>query len=94
MNNALIESSLCIPSLDNNLRQGEACVIALSQLAALPGHRGAEIAALRPAGISVTVSIGLASNQQNPGITLAQLLNCADKALYAAKAQGRNILCD
>jgi two-component system cell cycle response regulator len=50
----------------------------------------AEIEALRPAGVSITVSIGLASNQLNPGMTLTQLLNHADKALYAAKAQGRN----
>jgi two-component system cell cycle response regulator len=53
----------------------------------------AEIEALRPAGVSITVSIGLASNQLNPGMTLTQLLNHADKALYAAKAQGRNTVC-
>jgi two-component system cell cycle response regulator len=52
-----------------------------------------EVEALRPAGVSITISIGLASNQQNPEMTLTQLLNRADKALYAAKAQGRNRVC-
>ena len=52
-----------------------------------------EIAALNPADVSVTVSIGLATNQHRPDMTLTQLLNHADKALYAAKAQGRNKVC-
>jgi len=52
-----------------------------------------EVAALNPANVPITVSIGLASNQQNPNLTLTQLLNHADKALYAAKAQGRNQVC-
>ena len=47
-----------------------------------------EIEALEPAGVSVTVSIGLATNQQNPGLTLTQLLNRADKALYAVALTG------
>jgi diguanylate cyclase (GGDEF)-like protein len=49
-----------------------------------PGHgqpRGA-------ASIAITVSIGLARHR--PGDPLAHTLECADKALYAAKAQGRN----
>jgi two-component system cell cycle response regulator len=53
----------------------------------------AEIESLQPGGISITVSIGLATNQHNPGMPLTQLLNYADKALYAAKAQGRNKVC-
>jgi len=49
-----------------------------------------EIEGLQPAGVHVTVSIGVATNQLNPDMSLTQLLNRADKALYAAKAQGRN----
>lgn len=49
-----------------------------------------DIEALNPADLTITVSIGLATNQQNQEITMTQLLNHADKALYAAKAQGRN----
>lgn len=52
-----------------------------------------DIEALNPANVAVTVSIGLATNQHHPEMTLTQLLNHADKALYAAKAQGRNKVC-
>jgi diguanylate cyclase (GGDEF)-like protein len=52
-----------------------------------------EIENLHPGGVTVTVSIGLTSNQQHPHITLTQLLNQADKLLYVAKAQGRNNVC-
>jgi two-component system cell cycle response regulator len=52
-----------------------------------------EIQALKPRDIAITVSIGLATSQQNPSISLTQLINHADTALYAAKAQGRNKVC-
>ncbi len=52
-----------------------------------------EIEALNPAGVAITVSIGLATNQHRPEMTLTQLLNHADQALYTAKAQGRNQVC-
>ena len=51
------------------------------------------VEALRPGEVEITVSIGLATNQHTPTMSLTQLLNHADKALYAAKAQGRNKVC-
>jgi diguanylate cyclase (GGDEF)-like protein len=52
-----------------------------------------QVETLCPEGIPITVSIGIASNQHDPELTLTQLLNYSDKALYAAKAQGRNRVC-
>ena len=40
-------------------------------------------------GIKVTISLGVSSLESNPGI-LSELLSQADKALYKAKASGRN----
>jgi two-component system cell cycle response regulator len=45
---------------------------------------------LDPAGIEVTVSIGLACVDDYPGDDLNTLISHADKALYAAKDAGRN----
>jgi two-component system cell cycle response regulator len=45
---------------------------------------------LDPAGIEVTISIGLASVEDHPGDDLNTLLGFADEALYAAKEAGRN----
>ncbi len=52
-----------------------------------------EIEALRPGDVPITVSIGVSTNQQSPEMTLTQLIGNADRALYAAKAQGRNRVC-
>ena len=53
----------------------------------------AQVEALRPAGHPITVSIGIASTSTQPDQTLTQLLTQADRALYAAKARGRNQVC-
>lgn len=50
----------------------------------------AQVEALRPAGYPITISIGLASTAGLSTPTLTQLLTLADRALYAAKARGRN----
>ena len=50
----------------------------------------AQVEALRPAGYPITISIGLASTAELSTPTLTQLLTLADRALYAAKARGRN----
>jgi diguanylate cyclase (GGDEF)-like protein/PAS domain S-box-containing protein len=41
----------------------------------------------------VTASVGIASVQPNRSLTMEDLLEWADKALYAAKAAGRNRVC-
>ncbi|MET0026101.1 MAG: response regulator [Candidatus Thiodiazotropha sp.] len=45
---------------------------------------------LNPAGIQVTISIGLAAAYEHPGKDLNTLIGYADKALYVAKEAGRN----
>lgn len=52
-----------------------------------------QIEVLRPLGQPITVSIGVASTDSQPEQTLTQLLTRADRALYAAKARGRNRVC-
>lgn len=49
-----------------------------------------EIEQLRPSNIEVTVSIGLVSSLDYPKTTLTRFMAMADKALYAAKENGRN----
>ena len=51
-----------------------------------------DIAALKPAGVNITVSIGLASTADHPNESLTRFLALADKALYMAKETGRNRL--
>lgn len=48
---------------------------------------------LRPEGVNVTVSIGIAGVEDHPDANLNALLGIADKALYAAKDNGRNQVC-
>jgi two-component system cell cycle response regulator len=45
---------------------------------------------LEPAGVKVTLSVGLASMKDHPDSDLAQILALADKALYHSKKTGRN----
>lgn len=48
------------------------------------------VAALKPGGVSISVSVGVTCSEQNPDADLNALIALADKALYAAKAAGRN----
>jgi two-component system cell cycle response regulator len=90
----------------NNLREdtlavrfgGEEFTVLLPRCNLLEAQRRAEslrtqIEALRPAGHAITVSIGVASTSEQSDFTLTQLLTLADRALYAAKAHGRNQVC-
>ncbi|MEO7557598.1 MAG: response regulator [Gammaproteobacteria bacterium] len=45
---------------------------------------------LRPLGIPITISLGIASPLDHPGVNLNQLLGLADNALFAAKKADRN----
>lgn len=49
--------------------------------------------ALQPEEVSVTVSIGIAGVDDHPEANVNALLGIADKALYAAKDNGRNQVC-
>jgi len=49
-----------------------------------------DIEILKPAGVKITVSIGLASTQDHPDSNLTKMLALADKALYHSKDNGRN----
>ena len=52
-----------------------------------------EMASLRPAGLDITISIGMVCSLDFPKEHLNQFLTLADKALYAAKERGRNRVC-
>ncbi|MFO7603757.1 MAG: diguanylate cyclase [Gammaproteobacteria bacterium] len=49
-----------------------------------------EMQHLRPANVDVTISIGVVGSLDYPKATLTRFLALADKALYAAKDNGRN----
>lgn len=77
---------------------GEEFTLLVPRCTTRDAHRCAEqlrqaIEALRPGDVPITVSIGLGTNQKNPDMTLTQLIGDADRALYSAKAQGRNQVC-
>ena len=74
---------------------GEEFAVLLPGLAAMDALRVAETIRLKVEGSSdqhsiSTVSIGVASLTPVPGMDWTGLVNAADKALYAAKASGRN----
>jgi diguanylate cyclase (GGDEF)-like protein len=74
---------------------GEEFAVLLPGLAAMDALRVAETIRLKVEGSSdqqsiSTVSIGVASLTPVPGMDWSGLVNAADKALYAAKANGRN----
>ncbi len=45
---------------------------------------------LKPSGVSITISIGLANYADNDNASLSRFISYADKALYFSKQQGRN----
>ena len=50
----------------------------------------AGIEALRPAGLAVTASLGVTARPRPGGVDFDTRLHTADRAVYAAKADGRN----
>lgn len=53
-------------------------------------HLRSEVAQRKLAGVAATVSLGMASLDEHPGIGLNTLIGLADQALYKAKDAGRN----
>ena len=49
-----------------------------------------DVAARRPAGVDVTISVGVAGTADFPDLHISDFLARADQALYAAKEAGRN----
>ncbi|OQY43572.1 MAG: hypothetical protein B6240_12155 [Desulfobacteraceae bacterium 4572_87] len=56
----------------------------------LRGHCETRTYDFKGRSITATVSIGISSLQNHPSITSEEMLSHADKALYQAKAEGRN----
>lgn len=74
---------------------GEEFSIIMTNQTALNAAKQAEklriaIEQLRPANVEVTFSIGVACSEDHPDADITKLLSLADKALYAAKENGRN----
>ncbi len=59
--------------------------------AAIAEHLRADVERARPAGVRITVSIGVASRSAvSPGLDRDGMIKVADDALYQAKREGRN----
>ncbi|WP_455216807.1 GGDEF domain-containing protein, partial [Kaarinaea lacus] len=52
-----------------------------------------DVANLNPAGVNVTISIGLAGTDDHPDLPVNEFIRQADLALYYAKENGRNQVC-
>ncbi len=77
---------------------GEEFAVLMSRIDAGQAQERAEtlrrrIEQLRPSGVDITISIGLASNIGHPELDLNSLITHADRALSAAKNGGRNRYC-
>ncbi|MDH5444326.1 MAG: response regulator [Gammaproteobacteria bacterium] len=77
---------------------GEEFCILMANIEPEPAIKRAEklrqdIMQLKPAGMDITISIGLVCSLDFPKEHLTQFLALADKALYAAKDRGRNRVC-
>lgn len=48
---------------------------------------------LKPVGINITISMGIASTDVHPSLHISDFLMLADKGLYLAKETGRNRVC-
>lgn len=65
----------------------------LEQVSAMAEALRVQVEHLHPANIDITISIGIASTGDGPGMDLTRLLVAADQALYVAKRSGRNRVC-